>query len=267
MPAASQAPVRSKSENPLSREHGRTLRLIIQFVIPALIGGVALVAAQVMIRPNPEKSVTVVLHGTVLDAGTHEPIADVEVDPENHTEIASQRTDMRGYFSMPVELERAAQIKDVYLVFSKSGYQRARLLITFARKDRIEDFVLTPSSAVQGMSTTESQSKRMQIASNIGFSVGGCESLGHDYKVTAPGPIDTSKPGVGGAPSGFEIQVSGNNAHGVRDIALAGSNSITFQAYADGPGTKQSLPWPINSTVCVGAQGANVAIDVYAWIK
>ena len=66
-------------------------------------------------------------------------------------------------------------------------------------------------------------------------------------------------------PKGFELEVTGNNGHGVRNIAVSG-NTITFEAFADGPGTVQGGSFGIPKT-CVDAKGANVNVNVYAYVK
>lgn len=245
----------------------RALPSILQYIIPALIAAGALLAVNWKVfTPNPDRPVSVTLRGTVTDKLTNKPLNNVEVTAENHPDIDRRRTDDSGYFAMTVRLARSSQSKNINLLFTRNGYISARILVSFTDRDMSDSFELTPdhSSPEQTSRSTVIQSSRFQIGNNLGFSVGGCESRGQDYTVRAWGPVDRSKPGVGGAPNGFEIEVSGNNAHGVRNIQANGPNAISFQAWADGPGSKQGLPF--GGTVCVGAEGANVAVNVFAWI-
>jgi hypothetical protein len=117
-----------------------------------------------------------------------------------------------------------------------------------------------PPASVAQVPPPERTTQRLLAGSNFGFQVGGCQSLGKVFSATAPGEIDGSKGGAGSAPPGFDLEITGNNGHGVRNIQVDG-NTIRFEAYADGPGTQQPL------VGCVGAQGANVNVNVYAYVK
>ena len=80
---------------------------------------------------------------------------------------------------------------------------------------------------------------------------------GKNFPATAPGELDPRK----GSYRGFDLEVTGNNGHGVRNVSPDG-NTISFEAYAD---TAQA---PARGVLgCVGAQGANVNVNVYAWIE
>ena len=84
----------------------------------------------------------------------------------------------------------------------------------------------------------------------------GCESQGQKiFGQTAPGELDPSK----GSYRGFDLEVTGNNGHGVRNVSPDG-NTISFEAYAEAPGTREGV------LRCVGAQGANVNVNVYAYV-
>lgn len=106
----------------------------------------------------------------------------------------------------------------------------------------------------------EKTTQRVLIGSGFGLQVDGCQSHGQDFAATAPGELDRTKGGAGNAPPGFDLDVSGNNGHGVRNIQVDG-NTIKFQAYADGPGTQEG------AFGCVGGKGANVNVNVYAYVK
>jgi len=104
------------------------------------------------------------------------------------------------------------------------------------------------------------ESVRTKIGSNFAVSADGCKDTARTFTVTATGRLDTSRGGQGGAPMGFDFVITGNNSHGVRDASATG-NSVTFTLHAEGRGTNQGV------FGCVGAEGANAAADVYAWVQ
>jgi len=112
--------------------------------------------------------------------------------------------------------------------------------------------------------TPAKQTFKRLIGKDFGFAVGGCEGHGQGFSATAPGDLDRSQGGSGGVP-GFDLEITGNNGHGVRNVSASG-NTISFEAFADGPGTVQGGSFGI-PRVCVGGQGANVNVNVYAHVK
>lgn len=110
----------------------------------------------------------------------------------------------------------------------------------------------------QGEPTTPIQktTQRILAGGNYGLQVDGCQSRGQQFAASAPGELDPTKGGY----RGFDLDVTGNNGHGVRNISVEG-NTIRFEAFADGKGTQQGM------LGCVGAEGANVNVNVYAYIK
>jgi hypothetical protein len=121
----------------------------------------------------------------------------------------------------------------------------------------------TGTQSGEGVHSTEEVVKpgqkvtqRVVVGGNFGLQVDGCESRGQRFSAAAPGEVDASQ----GSYRGFDLDVMGNNGHGVRNISVDG-NTISFEAYADGTGTREGV------LGCVGAKGANVSVNVYAYVK
>lgn len=106
-------------------------------------------------------------------------------------------------------------------------------------------------------------STRVKIASNLSVGAGGCEDRAQTFTVTAPGRLDLSKGGQGGAPAGFDVDERGNGSHGARDISSSG-NTLHLTLHAEGGGSKQNIP--LKGEICAGATGANSAADVFAYV-
>ena len=64
--------------------------------------------------------------------------------------------------------------------------------------------------------------------------------------------------------AGFDFEASGTGSHGIRNVSLSG-NTVTFTLHAEGGGTKQKPPL-FGAEVCVGATGANSAVQVFAFV-
>lgn len=153
--------------------------------------------------------------------------------------------------------------------------QRRRDAAANEMADRLITFVFTnpscqsvspspPATQPPASTPPQSTSERVLIAKDMALSVGGCESRATHFRVTASGRVDRSKGGAGGAPPGFDFEIRGNNPQGVRNIQLTAETVLEFDVYADGPGTRQSIP--LGGSICVGGEGANVSVDVYAWV-
>lgn len=137
-------------------------------------------------------------------------------------------------------------------------------------RDNVDISMSGPSARAQNANVQPTQTSqpsplpkagvRTLVAGNLGFSVDGCKSRGQQFAATANGEVDRDQGGQGGAPHGFDLEVTGNNGHGVRNITVK-DNTISFEAFADGPGTNEGM------LGCVGAQGANVNVNVYAYIR
>lgn len=105
--------------------------------------------------------------------------------------------------------------------------------------------------------TVSKQSQKVLVRRDIALPADGCERRSEKFSVTALGKVDRSR-GLREAP-GFEFDVRGNNDHGISDIGLVESNMVSFSVWAKGKGTNAA-------GVCLGAEGANVSVDVYAWV-
>lgn len=107
------------------------------------------------------------------------------------------------------------------------------------------------------------QSVRTKIGGSFEVVAGGCQDRAQVFSATAPGEIDTTKGGAGGAPAGFEIALNGNGSHGVRNISSTGK-TISFDLHAEGGGAMNDIP--LVGRKCINPTGANAAADVFAWV-
>lgn len=106
-------------------------------------------------------------------------------------------------------------------------------------------------------------SVRVKVGGNFDVKADGCQNTAQEFRVEAPGKLDTSKGGQGGAPNGWDIEASGNGSHGVRGISVAG-NTLIFTLHAEGGGSTQTIP--LKGTVCVSPTGANSSSNIYAYV-
>lgn len=100
-------------------------------------------------------------------------------------------------------------------------------------------------------------SHKVLVKRDLAVKAEGCERRAEPFTIPVSGSIDVSK-GWSTAP-GFELDVRGNNGHGVTDLRIVNGQTVSFTAWAQGPGA--GVPG-----LCIGAEGANVSVDVYAWI-
>jgi hypothetical protein len=122
-----------------------------------------------------------------------------------------------------------------------------------------------------GPTPTPVSSVRRLIGENIYVEAGGCRSVGRTVNLNFPGRLDASKSGKGANLAGVEFEITTRNGNAnFKDVAyLPGASGVSFFIYANGAGTVQGggsiLGVQIPQT-CVGAQGASVGINLYAWV-
>ncbi len=116
-----------------------------------------------------------------------------------------------------------------------------------------------------GATLNATAGSRTKIASTLAIEVGGCEARAAHQKVTAPGTVDTSEGGEGGAPAGFDFEIQGNGEHGVRNAHMTSPNTVEFDIWANGGGSMQTIP--LIGSKCLNPTGANTAVNVYAYTE
>jgi len=104
---------------------------------------------------------------------------------------------------------------------------------------------------------------RLKIAS-VYQAADGCQDTGKDMAVAIPNSdrLDIS---YNGPVAGIElVETNRNGVSGYRNIAF-GNGTVTFQLYAGGGGSKQTIP--LFGEKCVGATGGSIGEDIYAHYK
>jgi hypothetical protein len=119
--------------------------------------------------------------------------------------------------------------------------------------------MILPPEVLAGGQRVPLVPQKVMIAQDRAVSADGCSEQSQWFTASAPGELDLTRGGEGGAPAGFDFDVRGNNDREVRHASRDGQ-SISFEAWTRGKGS--GVPG-----LCIGAEGSNISVDVYAWIK
>jgi hypothetical protein len=154
---------------------------------------------------------------------------------------------MTGFAGRQIPRDILARVRNVLLIH-KPGQQSPQSVINDGYYP-----------ATQGAKRVAIIPQKVMIAQDRAVQADGCSERSQWFTASAPGELDLSRGGTGGAPPGFEFDIRGNNDREVRHAGRDGQ-SVSFEAWTRGRGSD-------TFGVCLGAEGSNVSIDVYAWIK
>lgn len=123
---------------------------------------------------------------------------------------------------------------------------------------------------------TQVSSVRRLIGETIYVEAGACRNVGRAVSLNFPGRLDASKPGKNTSLNGLEFEVTTRNGDAsFKDVSyLPNASGVSFFIYANGAGIVQGgekvlgvqIPQNCVEAQGVGAQGANVGVNVFAWI-
>lgn len=151
-------------------------------------------------------------------------------------------------FTAQLPLEALAGIKRIAIVHSVDTKDVAATL-------RLDEHLRSVVAA--GARFIPRSSQKVLILRDAAIpSVEGCAQESRTVSAVARGLVDKSR-GASGTP-GFEFDVRGNNEHGISDVTVLDDRTVSFKEWAHGKGVRLG--------VCFGAEGANVSVDVYAWV-
>lgn len=128
--------------------------------------------------------------------------------------------------------------------------------------------IVLPCVIVHTDAAPSTKSTRIKIGSGSHRENGCTESYSAPFHIAIPNPaqLDHNYKGVLG---GIErVYTEANGTRKDLDWAFTDNGSaVTFRLYARGGGTRIRNPFGGGGSVCQGASGANITVDVYAHYK
>ena len=108
-----------------------------------------------------------------------------------------------------------------------------------------------------------SASRTAVIGNALYIEAGGCQSVARDFDIAIPDyeHLDSSLPGI---IAGIQLsETTRVGRSGFRNVSF-GNGTLHVELFAEGGGTIEHVPWPIDRDICVNPSGGSIGVSVTA---